>query len=136
MMIKNSHYGDRILKKQIKILNRYLPRHRKTLADLLNEEKPHVWGADGTRHRFRGFELKKLSLMIPKSKHEKLKLPIYIEIESMTPGARISGNLECGVVGKILNIKSHENEIFVYKPDIKILRRELPSTTQYIFIVR
>ncbi len=132
-MIKNSHYADRILKKQIRILNRYLPKRRKTLADLLNEEKPHVLGADGTRHRFAAFELKKLSDMIPKSEHEKLKLPIYIEIESMTSGARISGNLECRIVGKILNTKTHENEIFVYKPDIKILRRELPSTTQYIF---
>lgn len=51
-MAKNSQHADRLLKKQIVILNRHIPKQRKTLADLLNEEKPHIHGADGARHSF------------------------------------------------------------------------------------
>lgn len=128
--------SDNILKKQVISLNRHLPRRRKTLAELLKEEKPHVIGADGTRHRFKSAELKKIQQIIEKSEYKKLKLPIYIEIESVTAGARITGRPETQIVCKILNRDSCKNEIFIYRPDIRILRNELPTTTQYIFLVR
>ena len=135
-MAKNSPRADRLLKKQIVILNRHIPKQRKTLADLLNEEKPHVHGSDGARHRFHKTELDKLAKIIPKSEYKKLKLPIYIEIESDSSGARITGNLECLILRKILDVECEKNEIFIYRPYIRILRNELPTTTQYIFLIR
>jgi uncharacterized protein len=135
-MSKNFDRADRLLKKQILSLNRHLPRRRKTLKELLGEERPHVLGADGTRHRFIKFELQKLAEILPESVHGRLKLPIYIEIESITSGARISGELETRIASEILNKESSAREIFIYKPEIKLLRSKLPSTTQYIFLVR
>ncbi|GAB4314210.1 MAG: DUF61 family protein [Methanobacteriaceae archaeon] len=134
--MKDIDRADRLIKKQILSLNRHLPRSRKRLSELLKEEKPHVTGNDGTRHRFKWDELEKLARMIPEDLHTRLKLPIYIEIGSDKSGARISGRLECEIVNKILGSNSDENEIFIYRPDIKILRMELPTTTQYIFLVR
>jgi uncharacterized protein (UPF0216 family) len=128
--------ADNIIKKQVISLNRHLPRRRKNLAELLEEERPHVIGADGTRHRFRNAELKKIADIIDKEDYKKLKLPIYIEIESMTSGARIAGILESTIVCKILNIDPCKRELFIYRPQIKELRSELPSATQYIFLVR
>jgi uncharacterized protein len=64
-MAKNFRRSDRLLKKQIVTMNRHIPRERKTLADLLTEEKPHVYGADGSRHRFHKSELDKLAKIIP-----------------------------------------------------------------------
>ena len=58
------------------------------------EERPHVLGADGTRHRFKKDELKKLSEIFGETEHHLLKLPIYIEIDSNASGSRISGRLE------------------------------------------
>lgn len=128
--------SDNLLKKQVISLNRHLPRRRKNLAELLKEERPHVTGADGTRHRFKSDELKKIASIIKGDDRKKLKLPIYIEIESMTSGARIAGNLESAIICKILNIDPCKRELFIYRPQIKELRSELPTTTQYIFLVR
>jgi uncharacterized protein (UPF0216 family) len=128
--------SDKLLKKQIFSLNRHIPRQRKNLGDLLQEERPHVVGADGNRHRFKRAELKELSNIISVKDHEKLKLPIYIEIESMTSGARISGNLETKIVSLILGKEDETHEMFIYRPEIQILRKKLPTTTQYMFLVR
>ncbi len=128
--------SDRLLKKQIFSLNRHIPRQRKNLEMLLKEERPHVVGADGNRHRFKRAELKELSNIIPVEDHEKLKLPIYIEIESMTSGARISGSLETKIVSLILGKEDEIGEMFIYRPEIQILRKKFPTTTQYMFLVR
>jgi uncharacterized protein (UPF0216 family) len=136
-MKPNYNRGDRLVKKQILSLNKHLPRKRKFLDELLLMERPHVVGADGTRHRFKKEELKKISEIISESEHHLLKLPIYIEIDSMASGSRISGRLENKVVCNILSIKNNQNiETYLYRKDIKMLRNELPTTTQYIFLVR
>lgn len=128
--------SDNLLKKQVVSLNRHLPRRRKTLDELLDEEKPHVMGADGTRHRFRSIELEKLATLIDKNDYKNLKLPFYIEIESTTSGARIAGRLETQIVCKILKIDPCKSELFIYRPEIRALRSEFPTATQYIFLVR
>ena len=37
---------------------------------------------------------------------------------------------------KVLDINNCEDEIYIYKPDLKTLRNKLQTTTQYIFLVR
>ena len=135
-MRPNFNRGDRLVKKQILSLNKHLPRQRKFLDELLHEEKPHVLGADGTRHRFKKDELKKLSKILGENEHHLLKLPIYIEIDSNASGSRISGKLETKVICSVLEIEECSYEIYLYRKDIKMLRKELPTTTQYIFLVR
>jgi uncharacterized protein (UPF0216 family) len=128
--------SDRLLKKQIFSLNRHIPKQRRNLEDLLQDERPHVVGADGSRHRFKRSELKDLSNLISSEDYLKLKLPIYIEIESQTSGARISGKLETHIVSSILEKDNESDEIFIYRPEIQVLRKKLPTTTQYMFLVR
>jgi Uncharacterized protein conserved in archaea len=129
--------SDNLLKKQVVSLNKHLPRRRKTLAELLEEERPHVLGADGTRHRFKNAELERIAGMVHAEDYERLKLPIYIEVESMTSGAVIKGPLETEIVCKILEIEpNHKNEVFIYRPQLKKLRSEFPTVTQYIFLIK
>ena len=135
-MTNHSNKADRLLKKQILSLNRHLPHQRKSLKELLEEDKPHVVGVDGTRQRFKTSEIKKIAEMIPIDQHHLLKLPIYLEIESQTSGTRISGKLELKVVCHILNLKDCTSEKYIYRPEMRIIRKELPTTTQYIFLVR
>lgn len=135
-MTPDFNKGDKLVKKQILSLNKHLPRKRKFLDELLNEEKPHVIGSDGTRHRFKRAELEKISLIIGKSNLHRLKLPIYIEIDSHASGSRISGKLESQVACSVLDFDKCDREIYLYRPDLKTLRSKLPTTTQYIFLVR
>jgi uncharacterized protein (UPF0216 family) len=135
-MSREMNQEERLLKKQILILNRHIPRRRKSLQDLLQEEKPHIIGSDGVRHRFKKIELELISEIIPKDDWSRLKLPLYIEIDSETSGARIAGRIENKVVCKILGKEGCSDELFIYRPDIKKLRKELPTTSQYIFLTR
>lgn len=135
-MITDFSRGDKLVKKQILILNKHLPRKRKFLEELLKEEKPHVIGADGTRHRFKREELEKISEIIGVSNWNKLKLPIYIEIDSNASGSRVTGRYELEIICKILEIENYGSELYIYRADLKKLRSILPTTTQYIFLVR
>ncbi|MEW6009911.1 DUF61 family protein [Methanobacterium alkalithermotolerans] len=128
--------SHRLLKKQILILNRHLPKRRKTLQLLLEEDRPHVVGSDGTRHRFKKDEINLLKKILDDSDIKKLKLPIYMEIQSVNSGAKISGKLETEIVCKILKIEECSDPLFIYRADLKNLRKILPSTTQYIFLLK
>jgi uncharacterized protein (UPF0216 family) len=134
--MKDFDRSERLFKKQIFNLNRHLPGKRKTLEELLKEDRPHVLGADGTRHRFKWAELERIAKILPPEDHQRLKLPIYIEVESISSGAYTSGTLETLIVCSVLDQDGGSNEIFIYRPDLQILRKELPTTTQYVFLVR
>lgn len=135
-MTPNPDQADRLLKKQIFSLNRHLPKKRKNLKELLREDKPHVIGADWTRHRFKRDELRRIAEIIPEKEHGRLKLPIYLEIESDTPGTRVAGGPELEIICSVLGLEDCGREMYIYRPDLRIIRRELPTTTQYIFLVR
>jgi uncharacterized protein len=134
--MRDYNRDESLLKKQILSLNRHLPRRRKNLTELREEDKPHVMGTDGTRQRFKRNELKKILSMIPEESWSRLKLPLYIEIDADMSGSRIAGKLECSLVCQILGRENCGEEIYIYRPDIKLLRQELPTTSQYIFLVR
>lgn len=126
----------RILAKQIRALNRHLAIEKRSLRELLREEKPAIRLRDGELHRFKRAELEKLAKLVPEHLHGALRLPIYIELSSDRFGkgtARIAGRAECIAVAKILEKSCEGEELFIYKPEIRILRRELPTTTQYMF---
>ncbi|XRO74667.1 DUF61 family protein [Methanocaldococcus sp. 28A] len=122
---------EKIIKGIIKDMN---PRFkRKTLKDLLNEEKPHII-INGKRHRIKRRELEFLKEIA----NEDLKLPIVLEVDSSLGGAiKVSGKEEVKVISKILgreiDIFSDKDVMYIYKPELKIVRKELPTTTQLIF---
>ncbi len=150
------NFEERTLANLVRSLNRHLPAVRKTLAELLREEKPAIIGRDNTMHRIRKEELEMLASMLRSQERERLKIPIYIELSPEWRGiARIHGALECKVVLKILgkpaerergvvegealegeSAEEHEarDEIFINRADVRRLRRALPTTTQYAFL--
>jgi len=108
---------------------------RKTLRELLEEEKPHVI-INGRRHRIKKREL---NLLKELSDNLDLKIPIVLEVDaSLESGTvRISGREEVKVISKILgrelNPFTEEDTLYIYKPELRIVRRHLPTTTIYLF---
>ncbi|HIP16791.1 MAG TPA: DUF61 family protein [Methanothermococcus okinawensis] len=108
---------------------------RKTLRELLSEDKPHVI-INGKRHRIKKKELNLINELTPT---KDLKIPILLEIDaSLESGTvKINGHAEINLISKILNreinLFTEEPSIYIYKPELKILRRQLPTTTTYIF---
>lgn len=117
-------------------MNRHLAKSRVDLESLLKEEKPKVILRDGSKHILKKEELKKLASLLPESMHRRVRLPVYIELSSGKYGSgtgRVSGEVECEVVRKVLGKDDNGDELFIYRPDMKKLRKELPTTTQYMF---
>ncbi len=139
-------FDDKILVKAVKALNVHLPAARKSLLALLQEDKPAVQGRNGSVHRIKREELEKIAELIPEEAYGKLKLPIYIEL---TPDygrgiAKVHGTLDCELVKLVLGKeertteKTEEaskkvDEIFIYRDDVRKLRRTLPTATEYAF---
>lgn len=134
-----SGFDEQLLGKTMKALNVHLPAERKTLAALLSEEKPEIQGRNGTSHRLMRAELEELAERIPSELHGQLKLPIYLELTSDYGRgiARVQGKHECEIVrallGKELGADERADVLFIYRDDVRRLRRKLPTTTEYAF---
>ncbi len=104
---------------------------RKTLKELLNEEKPHVI-INGKRHRIKRRELELIDSL---TSNKNIKLPIILEVYE--DFILVKGKEEVKIISKILDkeidIFNDDDKLYIYKPELKIIRRELPTATQLIF---
>jgi uncharacterized protein (UPF0216 family) len=140
-MFNEDDFGKKISMKFLQTLNRHLPAKRKTLKELLQEERPNIKNLDGSTHSFDKRELERIASMIPEWEHDKLRLPIYLEMSSsMERGTvKVSGRLECMVINGVLyeeeELKKKEVKDFMifYYPHLRKVRKELPTTTQLMF---
>ncbi|TFG90153.1 MAG: DUF61 family protein [Syntrophobacterales bacterium] len=121
----------------MKTLNAHLPRRRKTLSELQEEEHPHVECGDGSTHAFRKKELEYLAQIVDNEDKEALLLPIIIEVGHGE--GRLTVRSKTGVEAKIFSrilempIACRFDMITIFKPQLQVLRRVLKTTTQYVF---
>ncbi|NPV62742.1 MAG: DUF61 family protein [Methanotrichaceae archaeon] len=131
-------FGDkRVLIKTIQTLNQHLPGRRLSLTELISMEKPGIKGKDNTFFVIDRVELDLLCSSLPRFMWSRLRLPVIIE---MTPdygkgAARIQGEAEVEALAKVLGKDLHlEKSMIIYMPEVRELRRKLPTTTQYAFV--
>ena len=121
----------------MKTLNAHLPRRRKTLSELLEEERPHVECGDGSTHVFRKKELEYLAQVVDNEDRETLLLPIVIAVGSGEGRlvVRSKTGTEAKIFSRILEmpITYRSDMITIFKPQLQVLRRMLKTTTQYVF---
>ena len=128
-----------ILVKTIQTMNQHLPNKRTNLTELLTMEKPGIKGKDNTFFVIDKAELDLISTSIPRFLWSRLRLPMLIE---MSPdygngAARVQGEPEVELVAKILGKErpqAQTKQIIIYLPEVRELRRKLPTTTQYAFV--
>ncbi|MDD2836722.1 MAG: DUF61 family protein [Methanothrix sp.] len=139
MAFSNDRQGinKNILVKTIQTMNQHLPTKRLNLAELMTMEKPGIKGRDNTFFIIEKAELDLISQSIPRFLWSRLRLPLLIE---MSPdfgngAARVQGEPEAELVAKILGKdRPRERQIIIYLPEVRELRRKLPTTTQYAFV--
>lgn len=139
-MPQEDEFENKISLKFLQTLNRHLPKKRKTLRELLEEDKPGIKNMDGSTHYFDKKELEKLALIIPEWEHNKLRLPIYLEMSSsMERGTiKISGRIESMIIDRILHEDEEEKSIerdsmTIYYPHLAKIRKILSTATQFMF---
>jgi uncharacterized protein (UPF0216 family) len=126
-----------VLVKTIQTMNQHLPSKRLNLQDLLAMEKPGVKGKDNTFFIMDKPELELISQSLPRFMWSRLRLPLLIEMspDFGSGAARVQGEAEGEVVSKILGkVRSQGKQMIIYLPEVRELRRKLPTTTQYAFI--
>jgi uncharacterized protein (UPF0216 family) len=124
--------------KTVQTMNQHLPGRRERLTNLLQAEKPGVRGKDNAFYIIDKSELEIICDALPRFLWSSLRLPILIEMSPQfgNGSARIQGDTEVELVKKLLNVdRGERNFVIIYMPEIRELRRKLPTTTQYAFVV-
>ena len=128
---------DGYLTNELKAVNAHLPRRRKTLAQLMNEVRPHVLLNDGSEHHIRKKELRYIAEMITEEEQTLLLLPMILEVQSeagdivIHTKTGIEAKLISAIVGMPL-VVSHDI-LRIFKAQVSTLRSSLKTTTQYVF---
>ena len=125
------------LKGEFRVVNAHLPSKQKPLSDLLGEEYPHVLCRDGSTHLFSRKELKYLANLITADEQKALLLPMILEVNAGQGEVAIIclGEVEEKVISKILDmpVTPRQKKIVIYKPQLALVRKQLRTTTQYLF---
>ena len=119
-MFKEENFDKRMSMKFLQTLNKHLPVKRKTLKELIGEVKPSVINRDGSTHYFDKKELEKLASLIPEWEHDKLRLPIYLEMSSsMERGSiKISGKIECRIICGLVHAGEEKRKAAPQQPPL------------------
>jgi uncharacterized protein (UPF0216 family) len=126
-----------ILVKTIQTMNQHLPSRRINLTELLTMEKPGIKGKDNTFFIMEKAELDLISQSLPRFLWSRLRLPLLIEMspDYGSGAARVQGEPEVELVSKLLGKeRPSAKQMIIYLPEVRELRRKLPTTTQYAFI--
>ncbi|MBC7113865.1 MAG: DUF61 family protein [Candidatus Methanomethyliales bacterium] len=119
---------------ELKRLNESLPKVRKPLPSLLEENEPYYTTAIGERVAFNKAELEDIASLVPKDKQLSISLPILIVKEwgSKKGVYTIQGNeSERALINTILK-KPMDNR-YIYIPDILELSKRIPSLIVFGF---
>ncbi len=127
------------LQRELRLVNLHIPYRKRSLEELLKEEFPHVRLRDGSTHYFKRRELELLASLLPKEMWSELYLPILLEVspEYGEGAVVVKGRIESMIISKLLELEwNNEPEFIIYRPQVSILRRKLPTTTQYVFSLK
>lgn len=135
-----SEIVDKLLHAELRIINKHLPITRKSLAQLLNEDTPHVFCRDGSIHVFRRSELQLLKSYVNDEEASKLLLPIIIQVRADmdTLTGFVEDDLEATIVRRLLGLKppleGENKKLFIYKPQLYELRYRFSTIFQIAIV--
>ncbi len=126
----------RALRDELRIINKHLVYERKSLCDLLRMDIPYFILRDGSISIIDRRELELLRSLA--SNPCRLKLPIIIEYEPSLGEATyvIRDEEATKTIAKLLDMKSPKTPLFIYRPQLYIIRSKLRTTTTIVFIPR
>ncbi len=125
---------EKYLSHELRVVNRSLPRTRKSLKTLLEERYPHVPTRDGGAHMFRRKELLTAAEILG-DEAEELLLPIVLEfqVSAERTYAVVRDPVAAKLIARILGLPE-ETPIFVYPVQLRELRRRIGSLITYAFL--
>ncbi len=123
--VKEGELLNYFLRDELRVINSSIPRERKTLEELLNENIPYVLTHDGGSHMFRRGELL-LAKEVLGDDAGSLKLPILLELlpAERETVAEISDPVAIKLVSKILGVPE-ARPLRLYPAHLRELRTKI-----------
>ncbi len=127
-----------LLQHEVERINEHLPKEYRSLDELLSMESPSVKARDGGEIIFDREELKLVASLLPKELHRSLMLPIVLLRRiDLGPGVfSVSGGkaeaylaLRVLSEGKEVEYDKVETPLYIYRPQVQLLRRRLRTLT-------
>jgi uncharacterized protein (UPF0216 family) len=92
---------------------------------------------DGSMHLFKRRELRYLASLIDDEEQKALLLPILLEVNAGRGEVAVmcQGEVEEKVMAKVLDmpVTPRQKKIVLYRPQLALVRKQLRTTTQYLF---
>ncbi len=125
------------LRNELRVVNKSLPVRRKTLSELINEKYPYVVTRDGGIHMFRRSELALAYKVLGDELSKKLLLPIILEVRTEFKETVMVVNDEVAVIliSRLLGLRDASPPLYIYPPQLALIRNKIGSLIQYAFIV-
>ncbi|MCL2295932.1 MAG: DUF61 family protein [Methanomassiliicoccaceae archaeon] len=121
----------------IRDMNRHIPVSRKTLLEHLESEEDTYETKDGQKCSIDRKDLEFLAGKCTEIEKMRLRVPIFVSTDISYEGGawKIEGRTEAAVVSKVLNKRLYKDDFLrIYYPDLKDLRKMLPSLIVIVFL--
>ena len=122
---------------ELRLVNSGLPSAQKSLSTLLAEPQPQISCADGTQQMMKRSELRYLSSLLDPADYDSLLLPMLIEMAGQHSEATVlcRTETELTLISAILEMHlqyERPGRLRIYKPQLALVRKKMPTTTQYV----
>jgi len=121
----------------IRDMNRHIPVSRKTLLEYLESGEDTYETKDGQKCSVDRKDLEFLAGKCTEIEKMRLRVPIFVSTDISYEGGawKVEGRTEAAVVSKLLNKRLYKDDFLrIYYPDLKDLRKMLPSLVVVVFL--
>ena len=135
--IRPTMFTERAMQSLLSSMNAHVPSKRASLADLLDLQHPYYEAKDGTRYELDPKELRLIASTIDPWDIDRLKIPLLLVTDtSYEQGQwKVMGKLEVRVISKLIGREPDKpDEILVFYPHLKELRKLLPTTLLVMYM--
>ncbi len=129
---------EKMVAKELAVLNKNIILHRKNLKELLAEKNPSIAVKGQEDYVFDKAALKKAAAKYPEHKHDDVKLPVLFYIDTEVPNqCYIREELNADFFKKISGLEGYKykkGKMWLSKAVASDLMREYPTLFQYFFL--
>jgi uncharacterized protein (UPF0216 family) len=136
--MRNVGVLDKMLGKEMQLLNQNVVVHRKSLKELLSEEKPLIPNKLGEAYLFNKESLKNAASNYPDYRHRDILLPIHLYVDLEVPNqCFVREECDADFLKKVAGLEKYpfkKRRLWLSKALAGKLMKEHPSLFQYFYL--
>jgi len=135
---RNTRVFDKMLGKEMQLLNQNVVIRRKSLKELLPEEKPLIPNKSGEAYLFNKESLKNAASKYPDYRHRDIMLPIHFYVDLEVPNqCFVREECDADFLKKVAGLEKYpfkKGRLWLSKAIAGKLMKEYPTLFQYFYL--